>query len=332
MEDRKKKHIELALQTQLSKSEIDNRFEYEPMMSAHPVVDLQDEFIFLEKKFRVPIWISSMTGGTPLAKSINTNLAKACHDFGMGMGLGSCRVLLDDDSCFNDFNVRNTIGDDKALFANLGICQIEQLISSDRSQKIHDLVHRLQADGLIIHVNPIQEWIQPEGDRLKNTPVKTIEKFIENTDYQIIVKEVGQGMGRESLTALLRLPLAAIEFAAFGGTNFSNLELQRRNDEESVCYVPFSRVGVDAGRMTDQVNSICRDENNIRCKQVIVSGGIKSFLDGYYYISKLKLPAIYGQASEFLKYAKEGYEPLHRFVEGQVAGLRMAQAYLRIRE
>ena len=139
-------------------------------------------------------------------------------------------------------------------------------------------------------------------------------------------------MGRESLTALLSLPLAAIEFAAFGGTNFSNLELQRRNKEESVRYEPFSRVGVDAGRMTDLVNSICSDENNIRCKQVIVSGGIKSFLDGYYYISKLKLPAIYGQASELLKYAKEGYEPLNRFIEGQVAGLRMAQAYLRIRE
>ncbi len=331
MEERKKKHIELAFQSQISKSDIDTRFDYEPLLSAHPTSE-DREFLFLGKYFKVPVWISSMTGGTQMAGRINRNLAKVCREFGMGMGLGSCRILLDDTKYFADFDMRKIIGDDRAFFANLGISQIEQLLDNNKIQKIHDLVHRLQADGIIIHVNPLQEWIQPEGDRLREAPVVTIEKLLAKTNYPVIVKEVGQGMGEASLRALMKLPLAAIEFAAFGGTNFSSVEIQRLDPEKSTSYEPFSKIGVDATRMTDIVNTIFEEDPEIPCREIIISGGIKTYLDGYYLISKSKIPAIYGQASQFLSYAKDNYDALHRFVQGQVEGLRMAKAYLRIRE
>ncbi len=103
MEKRKKKHIELTLQSQTLKSQIDTRFEYEPLLNAHPQSE-DKEFQFLGKSFRIPVSISNMTEGTKLARKINTNLAKASNEFGMGICLGSCRIILDDNTHFNDFN------------------------------------------------------------------------------------------------------------------------------------------------------------------------------------------------------------------------------------
>jgi isopentenyl-diphosphate Delta-isomerase len=331
LQDRKKEHIELALRSQMGLSERDKRFEYEPLFGTHPVQD-DEEFIFLGKKFRAPIWVSSMTGGTPLARSINANLARACKEFGMGMGLGSCRALLTGSADSKDFDLRDIIGDDRALFANLGICQIEKALEGGSLQKIHDMVSRLRADGLIIHVNPIQEWFQPEGDRLTSPPIRTIERFLEKSNYKVIVKEVGQGMGKESLNALMHLPLEAVEFAAFGGTNFARVEMMRQNAEIMHPMEPLARIGLDAEEMLERVNSIIINPTVIKCKQIIISGGIKTFLDGYYFISKSKLPSIYGQASAFLSAAMSDYESLRLFVEGQIKGLQMARRFLRIKE
>jgi isopentenyl-diphosphate Delta-isomerase len=332
LKDRKKEHIELALKSQLQMSEIDDRFFYEPMLSAHPD-DSDEEFQFLGKSFKVPIWVSSMTGGTGIARSVNENLARVCNEFGLGMGLGSCRTLLDGNAHFNDFDLRDIIGEERAFYANLGISQIEQLLASNSVEQINDMVSRLRADGLIIHVNPLQEWIQPEGDRIVFPPFESIERILAKVKFPVIVKEVGQGIGPESLKKLLQLPLMAIEFAAFGGTNFSRLELLRAENSSDInANEPFSKIGMDANSMVEIINKYVESGKNTLCKQLIISGGIKTFLDGYYFLQKSKLPAIYGQASSFLTFAKEGYEPLYKYVESQINGLRMAKAYLRIKE
>jgi isopentenyl-diphosphate delta-isomerase len=148
----------------------------------------------------------------------------------------------------------------------------------------------------------------------------------------VIVKEVGQGMGPLSLKALLKLPLAAIEFAAFGGTNFARVELQRSDPKSLEFYRPVSLVGHDAEEMTEMVNRLVETEKNIRCRQLIISGGIRDFLQGYYLISRSKLPAVYGQASGFLQHARENYETLREYVSSQVRGLQLAKAYLTPKE
>lgn len=329
LESRKKDHIELAFKSQTSPAVMDTRFHYEPMLAAHPESGLAPLDI-LGKQQKVPLWVSSMTGGTKKAGTINRNLARACNEFGMGMGLGSCRIIMEDKTYFEDFNMRSIIGDELPFWANLGIAQVQELLEQKRVDKAGELVEQLRADGLIIHVNPMQEWFQPEGDVLKVTPIETIERFLEKFPYPLIVKEVGQGMGPGSLKALLGMPLQAIEFAAFGGTNFARVELLRDEDASQALFEPLSNIGEDANTMLEMVNRIVAEESP-QCKELIISGGIKNFLDGYYLVRKSSLPAIYGMASGFLKHAQGDYEQLKEFVQAQLQGLEMAYTYLSIR-
>jgi isopentenyl-diphosphate delta-isomerase len=329
---RKKDHIELAFKSQLAQMQIDTRFDYEPILAAHPN-DTPQPFRFLNKTCLAPLWVSSMTGGTALARTINHNLAQAAREFGFGMGLGSCRSLLTDDEFLPDFDVRPILGDDLPLYANLGIAQLEKLIFSQQTHLIPNLIDKLQADGLIIHVNPLQEWLQPEGDRFRQSPLQTIEFLLEKfPNIPFIVKEVGQGMGRASLRALLQLPLAAIDFAANGGTNFAKIELSRSAEMEQKAYEPLAAVGHSATEMVTICNELISElGDKVLCNQIIVSGGIQHFLDGYYLINKLKMPAIYGQASAFLRYARGEYSDLQRFISTQVKGLQIAKAFLQVR-
>jgi isopentenyl-diphosphate delta-isomerase len=330
-ESRKKDHIEMAFASQVSSSELDNRFYYEPMLSGHPTQELA-VFPFAGKTMRTPIWVSSMTGGTEKAAFINRNLAMACAEFGMGMGLGSCRQLLDSDERLQDFDFRKVIGEEQPFYANLGIAQVEQLIAQKEIWKIERLLDKLQADGLFVHVNPMQEWLQPEGDVIANPPVDTISRLMEQISTRIIVKEVGQGMGKASLKALMQLPLEAIEFAAHGGTNFARLELLRSQPEKQKIYQSLANIGHSVVEMVDMVNTILKDETEgIQCRQFILSGGIKDFLDGYYAIEKIQANAVYGQASTLLKYAEKSYDELRIFLKSQIEGLKLAKAFLKVR-
>jgi len=330
---RKRDHIELAFKSQIADGTLDKRFFYEPLLAAHPEKNSYPQLQFLGKTMKVPIWVSSMTGGTAWAKTINHNLAKACRDFGMGMGLGSCRSLLFSDENLPDFDVRKIMGDDLPLYANLGIAQVEELADAPKLDAIRVLVDKLSADGLIIHVNPLQEWLQPEGDQFKRPPLDTIRQVLEFfPDMKVIVKEVGQGMGKESLKALFQLPLEAVDFAASGGTNFAKLEMLRGDQTRHAIFSKLAHVGHSAADMVGFSNEIKAElGSEMRCNQVIISGGVQNFLDGYYLINKLAISCVYGQASSFLKYAREDYEVLYNYVDTQIQGLELANAFLKVR-
>lgn len=330
---RKQDHIELAFKSRVEAGELDARFYYEPMLAAHPQRGSLPPFSFLGKTLRTPLWVSSMTGGTALANVINHNLARACAEFGMGMGLGSCRQLLYSDQHLADFDVRDIIGPDLPLYANLGVAQIEQLFEKNEPDRIIALLQKLRADGLIVHVNPLQEAMQPEGDMFRCPPVETIQKLLQTLDIKVIVKEVGQGFGPESIRILTELPIEAIEFAAAGGTNFAKLELLRSDPVRQLIFEKIAAVGHTAEEMTGWLNAAAVQAGpNLRVKNVIISGGVRDFLDGYYLLKKSVLPAVYGQASGFLKYARGDYAELRIFVEAQVRGLELANAFLRVKQ
>jgi isopentenyl-diphosphate Delta-isomerase len=331
---RKQDHISLAFQSQVSANDIDKRFYYEPLFSAHPEALKPTLVSFNGKSLLAPIWISSMTGGTQIAKKINENLAKACNEFGLGMGLGSCRQLLNSNDNLKDFDVRKYIGNDAPLYANLGIGQLEELIATKSTYLIEKLCEKLQADGLIVHVNPMQEWLQPEGDRFKNPPIETIETILSLfPKMSIIVKEVGQGFGFESLKKLYQLPLTAVEFGASGGTNFSKLELLRDTEENLATYLPLTKIGHSAVEMVSFTNALKNElKEKFLCENIIISGGVTNFLDGYYLTEMSNMPSVYGQASSFLKHAQKDYESLQSYIHQQIEGLKIANAYLKIKD
>ena len=246
-----------------------------------------------------------------------------------GMGLGSLRPVLDDKSRFHDFDLRKYIGKDRPFFGNLGIAQIEKALEEKSSFKIHDLISKLDADGLVIHVNPLQEYLQPEGDRFKRPPIETIEEFLEQVNYQIIVKEVGQGMGKRSLKALLQLPIDALELAAFGGTNFSKLELLRSDEISREVLQDFIFVGHSASEMISEINLIL-SQGRSKCDQFILSGGIESLLDGFYLGKQCQGKSIIGMASRFLKYARKGESQLSDFIKSAKKKLGTCQINIKL--
>lgn len=326
--ERKKDHIELAFNS--VELEKDNRFYYEPLFTPHPKdIDLSKEFA--GSRLAAPIWVSSMTGGTKEAGVINRNLAKAVGEFNLGMGLGSCRIILNDDTYLKDFQLRQLVGE-QPLYANLGIAQLEELFAQKRSKLVTDLITKTETDGLIIHVNPLQEWLQPEGDRFQESPLDTIKRSLD-LGIKIIVKEVGQGFGPHSMLDLIKLPLAAIDFGAHGGTNFSKLELHRADPLYQELFARVSQWGHDAEEMVDFYNALNEEIGELNQQSdVIISGGVKSFVDGYYLTEKIQANAIYGQASAFLRHSRGEYEELQRFVALQIEGLKLANNYLKIKE
>ena len=324
MESRKKDHINLAYQAQMFEQELKQLFNYEPILVSNELKEFE-KTAFLGKKLSLPLWVSSMTGGTKEAQNINRNLAKACHEFGMGMGLGSCRPLLESEARFEDFNIREIIGEDLPLMANLGIAQVEYLLEENAVDKIIALVESLRADGLMLHVNPLQELMQPEGDIYKKPPLETIQELLEYIDFPLFVKEVGQGMGPKSLDALLETNIAGIEFGALGGTNFSLIELMRSDDLLMEHMNDFASTGHTANEMVAFLNDI--PLSIVQEKEFIISGGMTA-LTGFFMKQQLQAPAIIGMAFQFLRYAREDYAQLHQYVSLVKRSLQIAQQFL----
>lgn len=312
----------MATKAQTHASSVDSRFDYEPLFFAHPKTE-KSPLTFLGKDLDYPFWVSSMTGGTEKAFTINQNLAKLCGKYKLGMGLGSCRSLLNSDDRLKDFAVRSLTH--SPLYANLGIAQVEEMIEENSENKIHEMVRKLEADGLIIHLNPLQEWFQPEGDRYTRAPIETLKYFLDKVTYPVIVKEVGHGLGPKSLAALLKLNIKAIEFGAFGGTNFTLLESMRR--EDTAVKAPFIHVGHTAMEMVQILNALPKND-----KEFIISGGIKNVLDGYELMETLKAPAVIGMAHPFLLPALEGFEKLETYFLDLKEAYLTAKGLLKVKE
>jgi isopentenyl-diphosphate delta-isomerase len=282
------------------------------------------------KLLRAPLWITSMTGGTQRAGQLNRTFARCCARFGLGMGLGSMRPLLErPQEHWKDFNLRPLCGKEVPLLGNIGIAQLEQWASEERLQEIHQLVGELELDGLIVHVNPLQEWCQPEGDRFSRPPLATISSFAKECSYPLWVKEVGQGMGPSSLQALIEDEgIYGIEFGAYGGTNFSMVESRRSDDKSAEHKAPMHAVGHSAQSMVEAVKKV----KGRKQKHFIISGGVKNALDGHYFLEQLKGegPCAFGMGSALLRPALEGEAALEEFLGAQIELLAMARCFLKL--
>lgn len=311
---RKTAHIKLVDKSQISIKKLDNRFNYEPLLSSH---NNKYSYDFLGKKIGGPLFLSSITGGTNKSKKINKNISIASRELKLPMGLGSIRPLLDnpgDDSYHCGF----------MTFGNIGIAQL------NRVNEINIIIEKLKLDGLIIHINPLQEWCQPGGDKYTEAPIDTLKSYIPRINTKIIIKEVGCGFGPKSIKKLMELPIHVIDLSGFGGTSFTKIELLRHSNSFKNFYNPLTEIGESNTDMINYVNKYLQQGIG-NDKSFIVSGGINNFLDGYFYVNKLEGSTIYGYAARILKHAQKSADSLINFLNMEIEGYNLARSYLTIR-
>lgn len=224
---RKDDHLRIALERDVSFGNTTAGFEaYRFVHQALPEIDLtavDTSTTFLGHRLAFPLLIASMTGGTPQTGEINRVLATAAQAAGIGMGLGSTRVILEDPSAATTFQVRR-YAPDIALFANLGAVQLAHGVTVEDCAR---LVTLTGADGLILHLNPLQEILQREGDSRFADLLSRIEKVCTTLAVPVIVKEVGGGLSSRAARLLVDAGVAALDVAGAGGTSWSQVELHR---------------------------------------------------------------------------------------------------------
>lgn len=317
-------HLNYALDAQANFKN-DHRFFYEPLFATHPNEKDDLSLNFLGKKMNAPLWVSSMTGGGQNSALINKRLATTVAKYGLGMGLGSCRPLLDyNNSSFEDFNLRPILGKDILFYANIGIAQVEQLISKGECDQFFEICEKLDVDGIIVHINILQEFFQKEGDRVLKKPIDSLIEFKKLYGKKIIIKEVGQGFGPKSLQAICDAQFSAIDTAGFGGTNFTSLEGKR---DQKQGYQEFQKIGHSSIEMINFMKKSFKV-----FPDCIISGGMSNILDAYYANCLYPGNSVIAMASGFLKLATESQESLDEYVSNWIELFSLAQKTLTLKE
>jgi isopentenyl-diphosphate delta-isomerase len=249
------------------------------------------------KQLRVPILISSMTGGTPEAAAINCVLATAAQEMGVAMGVGSQRAAIEHAELASTFQVR-PFAPDILLFANLGAIQLNYHLGIDHCQQAVDMI---QADALILHFNALQEAVQAEGQTRFSGLLKKIGAVCHSLSVPVIAKEVGWGFCEADVLRLLEVGVAAIDVAGAGGTSWSQVEMHRASDESQAR---LAAAFVDWGIPTAE--AICYVRRVAPNMPIIASGGLRTGVE----IAKcLALGAsLGGMAGPFLKAAAQSLE------------------------
>ncbi|MEB3232758.1 MAG: type 2 isopentenyl-diphosphate Delta-isomerase [Leptolyngbyaceae bacterium] len=225
---------------------------------------------FLGKSLQAPLLISSMTGGTEQAKQINQRLAAIAQKFGLAMGVGSQRVAIERPEVVGTFSVRS-LAPDIPLFANLGAVQLNYNYGLDECLKAVDW---LEADALILHINPLQECVQSHGDKNFRGLLAKIAALCQKMPVPVIAKEVGNGISATMAHRLLEVGIAAIDVAGAGGTSWARVEGERAKDaKQRRLGQTFANWGIPT---VDCIQSIRAMNPTV---PLIASGGLRNGLD-----------------------------------------------------
>ncbi|MEG3926429.1 MULTISPECIES: type 2 isopentenyl-diphosphate Delta-isomerase [unclassified Microcoleus] len=249
---------------------------------------------FLGKKLAVPLLISSMTGGTELAQTINYRLADVAQEYKLAMGVGSQRIVVENPQLAATFAVRRR-APDILLFANIGAVQLNYNYGLEECQKIVDI---LEADALILHLNPLQECVQTEGDTNFKGLLDKIAKLCDKLPVPVIAKEVGNGISGKMAKKLLAAGVGAIDIAGAGGTSWAKIEGERAKDsKQRRLGATFADWGIPTAECIVSTRAAAPDV------PLIASGGLQNGLDA---AKAIALGAdIAGLARPFLQAAAE---------------------------
>ncbi|MEZ4643453.1 MAG: type 2 isopentenyl-diphosphate Delta-isomerase [Chloroflexota bacterium] len=317
-EQRKADHIRINLEEDVAFRKLTTGLEnYFFLHQALPELDLAQidtRTTIFGKELQRPLLISSMTGGTARARTINLILAEAAQSAGMAMGLGSMRAAIEDPALADTYQVRQ-VAPDIPLFANLGAVQLNYGYGLDECRHAVDMI---EADALILHFNALQEAVQPEGDGNFAGLYAKIEAICRDLSVPVIAKEVGWGFAEATARRLADVGIAAIDVAGAGGTSWSQVEMYR---------APTPRLARVAGAFVDwgipTAVSIQQCRRATATLPIFASGGIKNGID----VAKcIALGAnIAGLAGDFLRAAdKSGVAGVIELAETITDELRVA--------
>jgi isopentenyl-diphosphate delta-isomerase len=296
IDQRKADHIKINLEQDVRSALTTGLERYHFVHEALPELDLAAVDLtctLFGKKLSAPILISSMTGGTEEAGEINQRLAEAAQEVGVAMGVGSQRAALEHPEQTPTFSITRKVAPDILLFANLGAVQLNYGYTIDHCRRAVDMI---QADALILHLNPLQEAVQLGGNTDFSGLAKKIEAICRKLEVPVIAKEVGWGISERTAKLLADCGVSAIDIAGAGGTSWSQVEMYRAPDEFTrQLAATFIGWGIPTA---DSILNVKKAAPEIT---IFASGGLKDGLD----IAKcIALGAtLGGMAGQFLKAA-----------------------------
>lgn len=318
---RKADHIRINLEEDVSFPTLTSGLEkYRFVHRALPELHLDEvdpSVSLFGRRLKAPILVSSMTGGTEQAQLINRHLAIAAEAQGLAMGVGSQRAGIERTDTAATFRVRD-LAPNVLLLANLGAVQLNYGYGVS---ECHRAVEMIEADALILHLNPLQEVLQPEGDFDWRGLLVRIEEVCREINVPVVVKEVGWGISAQTARRLIEAGVAAIDVAGAGGTSWSQVEMHRAPTEHLRRLAgAFADWGIPTAESLVEASAV-RDELGRSDVALFASGGIRT---GQEVAKCLALGAdLVGLASPFLKKAVQG-------VEAVVNEMKLLETELRI--
>ncbi len=314
---RKADHIRINLEEDV-RSGLSNGLEtYRLPHEALPECNLDEistDLVLFGKRLRLPLQISSMTGGTAAAERINRHLAEAAAAAGIALGVGSQRAAIEDPKAAQSFRVVRQVAPQALIFANLGAVQLNYGYGLDECRRAIDMV---AADALILHLNPLQEALQPEGDVNFSGLAKKIEAICRGLETPVIVKEVGWGISERTARLLANCGVAAIDVAGAGGTSWSQVEMYRTSNAfQRQLAASFRHWGIPTAESLVNVRRAAPEV------LLFASGGLQDGLD---VVKSLALGAhIGGLAGPFLQVATQSAEAVLQRIQLLAAQIRVA--------
>lgn len=270
METRKRRHIDVCLSEAVEYQSVTTGLErYRLPYNALTQTDLGSVELatdFLGSRLRAPLLIGPMTGGAELSGTINRNLAAAAQRLGIGMMLGSQRIMLDNGSASDSFRVRD-VAPDVMLIGNIGLAQLNEMM-------VPDLVKALDtigANALAVHTNPLQEAMQHKGDTDFSGSIARLRDIAGSIGYPVILKEVGHGIGAAAAAELVDCPIAAVDVAGAGGTSWARVEQFVRYGE--IRFPALAEWGIPTAQALLEVRHTLPDV------AIVASGGIRTGMD-----------------------------------------------------
>ncbi|MBC5811457.1 MAG: type 2 isopentenyl-diphosphate Delta-isomerase [Candidatus Eremiobacteraeota bacterium] len=315
-EARKSRHLDICLEDDVASgldagfSKVRLRHEALPECA---LADVDASTTLLGRALRAPIVISSMTGGTDRAREINRNLAIGAERTGVALALGSQRAALENEALLDSYDVR-AVAPTVMLFANLGAVQFNYGVTVDDARRA---VADIRADGLYLHLNPLQEALQLHGDTDFRGLLAKIASLCANLGKPVIAKSVGSGIAVSTAARLLEAGVAAIDVAGAGGTSWARVEGKRAGDPRREA---LAETFAGWGYPTVEATAALRAAFPAAC--IIASGGVRSGVD----VAKaLALGAnAAGIALPLLAPATKSAEAVVEVLEDTIAGLRIA--------